>query len=101
MTLRVVALKTLFKTSPRAGEVEALASGEGYYKNTGIVTLGFERSEFAECPGWYINFCNKDIIFLDARDSSLKLTRKHDVESGGVKDDRTSSAIYLYAKRRG
>ena len=33
MTLRVVALKTLFKTSPRAGEVEALASGEGYLKN--------------------------------------------------------------------
>ena len=49
----------------------------------------------------FSSFNNIAIIFLDARDSSLKLTRKHDVESGGVKDDRASSAIYLYAKRRG
>ena len=91
----------LFKTSPRAGEVEALASGEGYLKsvqqtlswrfqhlskNQDSSHLALSVSEFAECPGWYIHFCNKDIIFLDARDSSLKLTRKHDVESGSVKD---------------
>ena len=49
----------------------------------------------------FSSFNNIAIIFLDARGSSLKLTRKHDVESDGVKDDRTSSAIYLYAKRRG
>ena len=34
--------------------------------------LGFERSEFAEHPGWYIRFNDKDVIFLDPRGSSLR-----------------------------
>ena len=84
-------MTALFKTSPLAGEVEAPASGEGYFKtlqqalnprfqhlnkHPDSSSFALSVSSFAEDPGWCIRFNDKAIIFLDSPDSSLRSRRR-------------------------
>ena len=50
-----------------------------------MVMLGFERSEFAEHPGWYIRFNDKDVIFLDPRGSSMRSSSRMTLRAEALK----------------